>query len=124
MPTTANALGARLRAARLRGGMTQAQLARAVGTSERNIFRWEHGKNSPRLKYLSAIAAATGETVDHFLSADGDGDGTGGGDDDGEADPVGTLADALAAAIQTFMDSNEPAAHLPASTAGSSTHGG
>lgn len=125
MTAATKGLGSRIRDARLRVGMTQAQLARAVGTSERNIFRWEHEKNSPRLKYLSAIAVATGEKLDHFVSTGADRDGTGGeSDDDEEADPVVALADAFAAAIQTYVDSNEPAAHFAASTAGSSSHGG
>lgn len=62
--------GRRLRDARLGAGLTQAQLARRVNTSERNIVRWETEANVPRLKHLAAIAEVTGKDVGHFLASD------------------------------------------------------
>lgn len=47
--------------------MTQAQLARAAGTRERNIIRWENGQNQPRLENVLAIAQATSKPLDYFL---------------------------------------------------------
>jgi transcriptional regulator with XRE-family HTH domain len=63
----------RLREARLRSGLSQTQLARAVETSERNIARWERVDRltNPSGKYLIAIAEATGQPLGYFLNDDG-----------------------------------------------------
>lgn len=61
-------IGARIRNARLRSGMTQTQLARSIETSDRNIQRWEAGDNAPRAEQIRRIAVATGTTVDALLS--------------------------------------------------------
>lgn len=53
--------------------MTQAELARAAGTRERNIIRWENEQHAPRLENIIRIAAATGKPVDFFM-VDGVGD--------------------------------------------------
>lgn len=84
MTTTSRVSGCRIREARLASGLTQAQLARNVGTSERNIVRWENDQNAPRLKHLAAIAHATGREVGHFVTADA-------GDDEQEEDSVSRL---------------------------------
>lgn len=60
--------GATIRNARLSSGMTQAQLARAIQTTERNIIRWENGQNQPRVASVAAIAKATGHDIDFFLT--------------------------------------------------------
>ena len=75
----ATVLGARIRQARLRAGLTQAELARATKTSERNIVRWETSANAPRMESVAAIARATGHSLDDFL----------GDEDDEEAAPLG-----------------------------------
>lgn len=64
--------GKKIRAARHGAQMTQAQLARAVGTSERNIVRWENDQNAPRVQHVSAIAKATGRSVEQLMESDGD----------------------------------------------------
>lgn len=48
--------GEKIRQARLRAGLSQSQLARQVGVSERNVVRWESGRNQPRPEYVLAIA--------------------------------------------------------------------
>jgi transcriptional regulator with XRE-family HTH domain len=78
--------GSKIRQARLRAGMTQAQLARSIRTTERNVVRWENSQNQPRVSSLHAIAEATGHTVDYFLSAAGD-------EDDEESDPAAMTID-------------------------------
>lgn len=75
--------------------MTQAQLARAINSTERNIVRWENSQNQPRVSSLSAIAEATGHTVDYFLSPNGE-------DDDEESDPV-TLDDYLRVRVRQLL---------------------
>ena len=51
--------------ARQQLGMTQAQLGRAIGVSERTIQNWEWGKTSPRPAQVKAIEGllADGEPV-------------------------------------------------------------
>lgn len=66
--------GQKIRDARLSAGLTQAQLARAIETTERNVIRWENGQNQPRVASLSAIAQATGHDIDFFLTASGEAD--------------------------------------------------
>lgn len=44
-------------------GMSQADLARAVGVSTASTSAWETGKNVPRLAMLERIAAACGITL-------------------------------------------------------------
>lgn len=74
--------GSRIRSARLAAGFTQAQLARAVQTSERNIVRWENDRNAPRFEHVTAIARATGKDVEFFTASN---------DDDSEAAQAMTL---------------------------------
>lgn len=62
--------GPKIRQARLRAGMSQAQLARAVGVSERNVVRWESGRNQPRVDHLVRIAEACGVAVSDLLDGE------------------------------------------------------
>lgn len=64
----------RIREARLKANLSQDGLARAVGTSQRNIVRWEKGHNVPRSEFLAAIAKATGQNIEFFLREDDDTD--------------------------------------------------
>jgi transcriptional regulator with XRE-family HTH domain len=73
--------------------MTQAALARAINTSERNIVRWETGKNPPRVSTVAALAEATGHSVEYFL----------GDEDDEEAAGMGLVAD-LMIALDRYVD--------------------
>lgn len=66
--------GGRIKEARLGAGMTQAQLARAIQTTERNIIRWENGQNQPRVASVAAIARATGHDIDFFLTGSSEAD--------------------------------------------------
>lgn len=50
--------------------MSQDALARAVGTSQRNIVRWEGGHHRPGAGFLAAIARATGQPLEFFYSDD------------------------------------------------------
>jgi len=60
--------GGRIRDARLQAGLTQTELAQTIRTSERNIVRWESGRNQPRISSVHAIAHATGHDIDFFLT--------------------------------------------------------
>lgn len=89
-------LNDRIRQARHEAGMSQADLARAVGTSERNIVRWEGAKNSPRFEYVAAIARATGQDVSFF-------EGDGGPDENEEVSGLPSLAEALEQVVRVAV---------------------
>lgn len=59
--TTATVLGSRIRDARKDAGFSnQDAFAEAVGTTRRNVVRWETGKNVPGERYRRLIAEVTG----------------------------------------------------------------
>jgi transcriptional regulator with XRE-family HTH domain len=66
--------GERIREARLVAGLSQAQLARKLRTTEKNVSRWEGGENEPRIGALAAIARATGRDLDFFLTGSSEAD--------------------------------------------------
>lgn len=47
-------------AARMAKGMTQAQLAKALGVIQQQVARWETGESEPRVFTLKKIGAALG----------------------------------------------------------------
>jgi transcriptional regulator with XRE-family HTH domain len=58
----------RLRDGRVRAGMTERELARFSGISERQIRRLEKGKTLPRLNTIKILCLALGYTVLGFIS--------------------------------------------------------
>lgn len=68
MDTASKFSGARIRQARHAAGLTQAALAVAAGTRERNIIRWENDQHSPRFEHVAAIAKATGKEIEFFAA--------------------------------------------------------
>lgn len=59
--------GERIKAARKRAGMTQAELANKLGISYVGISQWENNLRSPKYKTLRRIAAALNVSVDSLL---------------------------------------------------------
>jgi len=53
-----------LRTARRRQGLTQAELAARVGTSQPVISAYEHGARDPSIQTLRRIISGTGERLD------------------------------------------------------------
>jgi len=51
-------------AARLAAKMSQAALARAIGTSQSRVSKWERGEETPRVDALRRIAKATGRQLE------------------------------------------------------------
>lgn len=60
-------IGERIRARRLKKGMTQLDLANAVGCNQDNISRIESGKNNITIEYLFKIANSLGVSIGYFL---------------------------------------------------------
>ena len=60
---TAIMVGSAVRAARLRSGVSQAELARRAGTSQPSIARLEKGQVSPTVISLDRIARALGSEL-------------------------------------------------------------
>jgi transcriptional regulator with XRE-family HTH domain len=48
--------GQRLKDARHRGGLSQAQLAVILGVSYAALSRWEHGNRNPRAEHLEQVS--------------------------------------------------------------------
>lgn len=53
-----------------RGALTQSAYARVIGTSERNIIRWERGEHVPTERSVARVARATGKPKSFFYSDD------------------------------------------------------
>lgn len=64
------ALGEKLRARRILAGLSQQQLAEALGVSFQQVQKYEKGVNRLTLHRLEDAAKALGESV-HFFTSDG-----------------------------------------------------
>lgn len=60
-------MGDKLKAARKAAGMTQAQLAAAVGCYQKDISRWEAGTHEPGALVLKKISLALGCSMDDLV---------------------------------------------------------
>lgn len=60
-------MGEKLRAARLAAGLSQAQLAEAVGCRQKDISRWESGLHEPGAGTLKKMAQALGCSMDELV---------------------------------------------------------
>lgn len=63
-------LGKKIRALRLKKGLSQEQLGKAVGVSEPMICMIERGTKNPSLQIGAEIAAVLGITIDELLEDD------------------------------------------------------
>ena len=70
-------IGANIQATRQAAGLTQEQLAEAVGVSRQTVTKWESGETSPDLEHAAALADALGCTVDALANFDSAGTGIG-----------------------------------------------
>lgn len=61
-----DSFGERIKAARLAKGMTQEELAEALGTQYVQVGRWERNVTSPRPKTIRAIAQTLGVTFEQL----------------------------------------------------------
>ena len=70
---TAEAVGARLRAAREARGLTQSGLAALANTAQSLISRYETAHNSPGVAVLTAMADALDVSAGWLLTGEGEG---------------------------------------------------
>ena len=61
-----------LKELRMERGLTQVQFAQAIGTSQKNISRWELGETEPSAHYLKKIAEFYEITTDYILGVEDD----------------------------------------------------
>jgi transcriptional regulator with XRE-family HTH domain len=57
-----------IREARKAVGLSQEAFAELVGTSRRNVMRWEGGYNNPGRYYIGRIANVTGQAHESFAA--------------------------------------------------------
>lgn len=57
-------------AAREKAGMTQSEVAKALGVNQSAVSFWESGRNQPRGKQMVKLAKLYGVTVDELLRED------------------------------------------------------
>lgn len=60
MTSSGSTPGQMIRTARRAAGLSQAELARRLGTSRRHVIRWEHGICEPGRKYAAKLAETLG----------------------------------------------------------------
>lgn len=60
-------MGEKLKAARLRAGLTQSQLAAATGCAQKDISRWESGVVEPGVLTARKLAAALNCKLDDIV---------------------------------------------------------
>ena len=69
MGVNMKAVGARMRAARKRAGLTQEQLAALVGVTGGAVSQWENGQTMPDLKPILALCEASrANSADEILT--------------------------------------------------------
>lgn len=56
--------------AREKAGMTQSEVAKALGVNQSAVSFWESGRNLPRGKQMVKLAKLYGVTVDELLRED------------------------------------------------------
>ena len=61
--------GARLHAARLQAGLSQSQIAEALGITQPSYADWERRSVALKPEYLPKLAALLGVTVDYLVGA-------------------------------------------------------
>ena len=60
-------IGTKIATLRKQKGITQEEMANAIGTSAQAISKWERGKNYPDIELLPIIADFFSTTIDNLL---------------------------------------------------------
>jgi len=61
-------LGGRIKTQRLAKKLTQAELARRIGTDKASVCHWEQGDYTPSSKYMPGLASELGCSTDFIFS--------------------------------------------------------
>ncbi len=61
-------LGKKIKIARRTKRITQTELARAIGVSDKSISAYESGRIDPPISVLSKIAKSTDHSLEYFIS--------------------------------------------------------
>jgi Predicted transcriptional regulators len=67
-------IGSRIKIKRVEAGLSQKELAQAIGVSPPAINRFEKGIKSPSIETLAKLASSLGVSSDYLLGAIADGD--------------------------------------------------
>lgn len=70
-------IGSNIQMTRQAAGLTQEQLAAAIGVSRQTVAKWEAGETSPDLEHAAALADALGCSLDALATFDSKGTGLG-----------------------------------------------
>ena len=62
-------IGQMIRLARIKKGMTQADLAETIGVSQGAVGQWENGMTIPRPKHIVRLSSLLDIPVDELLKA-------------------------------------------------------
>ncbi len=63
-------LAARIESARMRAGLSQAQLARRMGIERQSVQQWENGETAPRQSRLTKLAQVLGVNAQWLLTGE------------------------------------------------------
>lgn len=58
----------RLKSARQKAGITQLQLAKATGSAQTTVSKYEHGEQVPTVDTLEKLASALGVSLDWLIT--------------------------------------------------------
>ncbi len=72
MGLNARAIGLKIQAARIAKGMTQGELAKALGIDRGSVGRWETGKAVPKQVGIPKVAKLLGTTAENLLEGASD----------------------------------------------------
>ena len=72
MALNAASIGLRIQQARVAKGMTQGQLAKALGIDRGSVGRWETGRSVPSQVGIPRVAQLLGQSPDWLLEGSGD----------------------------------------------------
>ncbi|MBQ9118301.1 MAG: helix-turn-helix transcriptional regulator [Clostridia bacterium] len=61
-------IGERIKELRTERGLSQAQLGKAIGVSQKAIDYWERSVNEPKASYIIALVNFFGVTFDDFFA--------------------------------------------------------
>jgi transcriptional regulator with XRE-family HTH domain len=102
----AAAVSQRLITARRERGLTQAQIARALGVANTTVSRWERGLARPHLRHVTPLANLLEKPADWFGFPER-------GDAARRRSKVGEAADRIASALETFIHGSPEQAGRP-----------